>query len=54
MSRAHLMLLALVASALAGPVTLRAQRQGGPPAGPLTSSTAAPAAREAAPIDLAG
>jgi len=54
MSRAHLMLLALVAAALAGPVTVRAQRQGGPPGGPSTSRTAAPAARESAPIDLTG
>jgi hypothetical protein len=44
MSRARGILVALVASALAGPVTARAQRQGGPP----------PAARDAAPIDLTG
>ena len=51
MSRAQLMLLALVAVGLAGPVTVRAQRQGGRGG---RASTAAPAARESAPIDLTG
>jgi hypothetical protein len=44
MNRRHRAVMALVLTGLAGPVTLRAQRQGGPP----------PAARESAPVDLTG